>query len=128
MQVEKNKVVTIEYTLKGDDGAVIDTSEGGKPLVYIHGTDTLVVGLEKALDGKGPGDAVQVTVSPEEGYGQNDPSLIRRVPTRKLRLPSEGGRGAAPPRFEVGMRVVAETPQGLRLVLIKSIQGGLRHR
>jgi FKBP-type peptidyl-prolyl cis-trans isomerase SlyD len=37
MQVAKNKVVSIDYTLKNDAGEVIDSSEGQEPLFYLHG-------------------------------------------------------------------------------------------
>ena len=80
MQVGKHAVVTIDYTLKGPDGQVIDTSEGKQSLPYLHGAGNLILGLEKALEGKSAGDKVQVTVSPEEGYGARDERLVQAVP------------------------------------------------
>lgn len=76
MQVAKNKVVTIDYTLKGPDGTVVDTSTGRGPLAYIHGTGSLISGLEKALETKQAGDRIEVVVPPEEGYGIRDEKLI----------------------------------------------------
>ncbi len=82
MQVAKNAVVTIDYTLKNPDGHVIDSTsnENRQPLPYIHGTGGLIPGLEKALDGKNPGDALSVIVPPEEAYGPRDEKLINSVP------------------------------------------------
>ena len=67
MQVAKNRVVSIDYTLTGEDGNVLDTSKGDEPLAYVHGTGTIVTGLEDALEGKEPKDHVSVTVSPRAG-------------------------------------------------------------
>ena len=49
MLIATNKAVSIDYTLTDDAGEVIDSSAGGAPLVYLHGTGNLIVGLEKAL-------------------------------------------------------------------------------
>jgi len=42
MSIQKDSVVTLHYTLKDDAGEVIDTSDGGAPLAYIHGRGNLV--------------------------------------------------------------------------------------
>ena len=55
MEITADRVVTIHYTLKDDDGAVLDTSSGGDPLAYIQGHGNLVAGLEKALEGQPEG-------------------------------------------------------------------------
>ena len=82
MQVAKNAVVTIDYTLKNSDGHVIDSSksEGRQPLPYIHGAGGLIAGLEKALEGKNAGDSLSVAIAPEEAYGTRDESLVHAVP------------------------------------------------
>ena len=67
--ISDQHVVTFHYTLKNDDGDIIDSSEGGEPLAYLHGAHNIVSGLESALFGKSIGDAFEVTVPPEEGYG-----------------------------------------------------------
>jgi FKBP-type peptidyl-prolyl cis-trans isomerase SlyD len=113
VQVQDKAVVTIEYTLKGDDGNVIDTSSGRKPLTYLHGLGNLVPGLEKALEGKSAGEKVEVVLPPEEGYGRRDEKLVRKLPLRKL--------GSKSPR--VGERVRAQFDNAVRLALITSISG-----
>ena len=82
MQVAKNAVVTIDYTLTNDAGHVVDSSkgEGRQPLPYIHGMGGLIPGLEKALEGKNPGDELSVAVPPEEAYGPRDEKLVSSVP------------------------------------------------
>jgi FKBP-type peptidyl-prolyl cis-trans isomerase SlyD len=80
MQIGKDKVVTVDYTLKDDAGRVLDTSEGHGPLDYLHGVGGIVPGLERALEGRGPGDQLHVKVEPHEAYGVRDESLIQPVP------------------------------------------------
>ncbi|TEM64561.1 FKBP-type peptidyl-prolyl cis-trans isomerase [Pseudomonas aeruginosa] len=60
MQIAANKAVSIDYTLTNDAGDVIDSSAGGAPLVYLHGAGNIIVGLEKALEGKNVGDELEV--------------------------------------------------------------------
>lgn len=64
-------VVSMTYLL------TVDGEEAGRagedePLEYLHGADNIVPGLEAALEGKKVGDRVQVTVPPEEAYGDYD--------------------------------------------------------
>ena len=80
MQIAANKAVSIDYTLTNADGEVLDSSNGGAPLVYLHGAGNIIPGLEKALEGKQAGDAVNVTVEPAEAYGEVDPALIVEFP------------------------------------------------
>lgn len=84
MEIQKDVVAAIEYTLKDDDGQVIDTSVGGEPLHYLHGHQNIVPGLERALLGKKVGDAVEVTIAPEDGYGVRDESRTFEVPKSDL--------------------------------------------
>ena len=80
MQIDKHSVVTINYTLKDNEGNVIDTSEGNEPLTYLHGVGQLVSGLENALQGKQENDQVSVKIPPDEGYGQRNEELVQSLP------------------------------------------------
>lgn len=84
MQIAKDAVVSLEYTLKDESGKVLDTSTGRSPLLYLHGHDNIVPGLEKALTGKSVGDSLDVVVAPEEGYGVYDESRTFEVPRSEL--------------------------------------------
>jgi FKBP-type peptidyl-prolyl cis-trans isomerase SlyD len=84
MQIASDTVVAIEYTLTDDDGNVIDSSDGGEPLFYLHGHQNIVEGLEEALEGHKVGDSLKVSVSPEKGYGTRDPDLVFDVPRDQL--------------------------------------------
>ena len=75
-----NVVVSMHYTLTNNDGDVLDSSEGGEPLSYLHGAGNLIPGLEKELTGKAAGASMQVSVTPEEAYGPVHDALIETVP------------------------------------------------
>jgi FKBP-type peptidyl-prolyl cis-trans isomerase SlyD len=100
--IADGQVVIMQYTLRGDDGEVLDSSTPDDPMAYLHGADNIVPGLEKALTGKGVGFKGKVTVSPAEGYGERDeddePDAIPRT--------------AFPPDMEIepGMTFMAEGP------------------
>ena len=107
MQISENKVVTIDYTLKDDAGNVIDSSQGGPGLAYLHGASNIIPGLENALTGKNQGDSVNVSVQPEEAYGQRDDSMIQTVPSDMF----EGTE------VQVGAQYQAMTPEGHPLTI-----------
>ena len=79
MQIEKHKVVTLNYILKDDDGSIVDRSDDGS-FVYLHGANNIIPGLENALAGKSGGDEFSVTVAPKDAYGLRDESRVRSVP------------------------------------------------
>ena len=116
MEITADRVVTLHYTLKDDSGAVLDSSSGGEPLAYIQGHGNLVVGLEKALEGKQDGNSLAVVVSAAEGYGTRDESLIQRVPKRTLQ-----GAGT----IKKGMQFQARTPDGMRLFTVTAVIGDM---
>ena len=80
MQITKNKVASIHYTLRDDEGTVIDSSEGRDPLHYLHGAGNLIPGMEEGLEGKSKGEKLNLKIEPEKGYGEKDENLIQQVP------------------------------------------------
>jgi FKBP-type peptidyl-prolyl cis-trans isomerase SlyD len=116
MTIAQDSVVTIHYTLKDDEGEIIDSSVSAEPLAYLHGHGNLVPGLERELEGKSAGDKLSVTVSPADGYGDYDKNLVTRVPRRSL-------QGIA--NIRVGMRLQAQTAEGPRTVVITNIMGDM---
>jgi FKBP-type peptidyl-prolyl cis-trans isomerase SlyD len=85
MQIGKDKVVAIDYTLTDPQGQVLDTSQGREPLSYVHGTGNIIRGLEQALEGKGTGDTLQVQIPPDQAYGEKDPAMVQAVPRAAFR-------------------------------------------
>ena len=115
MTIAANKAVSIEYTLTNDDGDVIDSSAGGAPLVYLQGAGNIIPGLEKALDGKAVGDELNVTVEPEDAYGEYSAELVSTL----NRSMFEGVDV-----LEVGMQFHASAPDGqMQIVTIRDLDG-----
>jgi FKBP-type peptidyl-prolyl cis-trans isomerase SlyD len=82
--VKSGATVSLEYTLTGEDGKVIESNKGKEPLRYVDGRSQIIPGLEKALAGMKPGTEKIVTVKPEEAYGQVDPKAYREVPKESV--------------------------------------------
>lgn len=80
MTVINNKVVEIHYVLKDKDGELLDSSEGQKPLAYIHGIGNIIPGLEQKLEGKKIGDKVNAIIAPADGYGIREEKLVHKIP------------------------------------------------
>lgn len=80
MQIKKNSIVTMDYVLRDDENTIIDKSGDSGPFPYIHGSGGIIPGLEAAMEGKKAGDKVKARISPEEGYGERDDSLLQSVP------------------------------------------------
>lgn len=112
MKAAENKVVVIHYTLVSDSGELLDTSSGGEPLAYIHGAGNLVPGLEKAIEGKGVGDAFEVAVGFEEGYGARHDDMIQQVPRSAFQNAEE---------IEPGMRFQAHTSAGHHVFTVTAV-------
>jgi len=108
-------VISIHYTLKNDAGEVLDSSEGNDPLVYLHGANNIISGLENALVGKAAGSECQVTVQPEEGYGPKQDELIQVVPREMFQGVDE---------LQPGMQFQAQGPDGaVQMVVIANVNG-----
>lgn len=112
MKISSGAVVSIHYTLTDDQGQVIDSSQGQDPLQYEHGSGNIIPGLEKALDGHASGDNVQVTVEPEEAYGQRNDEMIQTVSRETF---------ANVEKVEPGMQFRVETEKGPMVVQVKDV-------
>ena len=92
--IQDGVVVIMHYTLKNDQGEVLDSSDGGDALPYLHGANNIVPGLEKQLTGKAVGESLDVVVPPEEGYGISNPALVQQVPKEAFPPDAEVAPGA----------------------------------
>lgn len=114
MQIVQNKVVTLEYTLTDATGNVLDATAGREPLAYIHGMGNIIPGLETALEGRSAGDNFQISISPEDAYGERHEHMVQVIPRDRF----EGVD-----TLDVGMQFQAGTEFGPRIVTITTIEG-----
>lgn len=113
MKIENNSVVAIHYTLKNNEGEVIDSSEGKEPLRYLAGTGNIIPGLDDALLGLSAGDTKTVVVQPENGYGETDESLVQTLPREVFSGIDE---------IQPGMEFQAQGPNGEeQYVVVKAV-------
>ena len=85
--VKDGSVVSLQYTLTGEDGKTIESNKGKEPLKYVQGRHQIVPGLEREITGMKIGGEKHVTVKPEDGYGPVSPNAFKEVP--KERIPAE---------------------------------------
>jgi FKBP-type peptidyl-prolyl cis-trans isomerase SlyD len=78
--VAEGVVVGLDYTLRLDSGEVVDSSEEGSPLFYLHGHGQIIPGLERELMGLTVGDEKEVTVAATDAYGEIDEDGFQMVP------------------------------------------------
>ena len=113
MQIARNTVVSIDYTLTDDEGTVLDSSTGREPLTYLHGAGTIIPGLENALEGQETGDELQVKIAPTDGYGERQDGLLAEVARSHFQEIDD---------LEVGMRFRVPTDQGdFRIVTVVGV-------
>lgn len=103
MIIKESCVVTLHYSLTGENGQQLDASHESEPLVYLHGTNSLLPGLEKGIEGRCVHDEFTVTVQPEEGYGLADSQQIHKVPLEAF---------SETKNLEVGMQFELESEEG----------------
>src|SRR5690554_4795888 len=112
MQVQADKVVVFHYTVRDSEGAFSESSEGREPMLYLHGHNNIVPGLEAEMAGKEPGAKFTATVPPELAYGVADPNARVRVPIKHL---------VRPGKLEPGKMVTVNTQQGPRQARIAKV-------
>ncbi|ASK35858.1 FKBP-type peptidyl-prolyl cis-trans isomerase [Alloalcanivorax mobilis] len=116
MPIEKNKVVTLHYTLfNADDDREVERSGDHAPLIYLHGAGNILAALEQALHGKEEGDAVTVTLDARDAYGERDEKLFQRLSAKYLKHAG---------KLTPGKVVRVQTEQGPRMVTI--VKAGLK--
>lgn len=83
--VKNQKVVTFTYIILDENRSVQEQSD--LPMSYLHGVDgKMFERVEAEMEGKKVGDVIEVTLEPEEAFGERDPSLtysdaVDNVPT-----------------------------------------------
>lgn len=100
--VTEGKLVKVNYTLTVD-GNVVDSSREGEPFEFEAGSNQVIPGFDEAIMGMKAGEKKSFQVSPEKGYGQENPKGIQQVSKDKI---------PADMRPEVGMTLHATMPDG----------------
>jgi FKBP-type peptidyl-prolyl cis-trans isomerase SlyD len=113
MTAEKDKFVSIHYTLKNDDGEILDSSvEKNQTLDYVHGREYLLPKLEEAITGKNPGEKFSVVLEPADGYGEYRKEFVAEVDRKNFETDAP---------IEVGMAFQAMTAMGPQVVRVVKV-------
>lgn len=113
MKIDDERLVSLEYELKDPQGTVLDDS-GEEPYEYIQGTESILPGLEAALEGAEPGDTFTVTLPPEKAFGERQDDLMARVPRERFKEGQE---------LAVGMRFSGQVEGEEQIFTIAGIEG-----
>ncbi len=111
MKISRDTVATVAFTVTDEQGKVVGRTDPKHPVQVLVGHDTLVRGLEKAIDGHEKGDSFTVTLNPADAYGVIDAALVQTVDRAMF--------GDFP--LEVGAVFEAETAAGRIGVVVKEI-------
>ena len=85
MVVEKGNKIKVEYEGKLENGEVFDASKNhGKPLEFVAGEGMVVAGFDNAVLGMNEGEEKEVTLKPEEAYGQKEERAVQSVPKQMM--------------------------------------------
>jgi len=103
MAFEANKVVTMKYTLKDDDGIVIDSTQDGQPFSFLSGGQQILPKLEEAVGEMIIGSKKTVKLAPADAYGDYDETAVQTV--KKDAFPENTN-------LEVGLSYFSNTPDG----------------
>lgn len=119
MLIAADKVVSFHYRLSEPGREVIEDSRDDQPVVYLHGYDGMLAGLEEALTGKQAGDKFTVTLPPEKAYGRRRDDAVQRISAKRVINP-----GNKKISYRPGMVVQVNTDHGPREVTV--IKAGLK--
>ncbi len=83
MDIQKDALVTIHVAMYDLQGNLLEETDK-EGVTYLHGHADIFPGIERKLEGKKKGDAVEVTLEPEDAFGEFDADAIFLVPVEKL--------------------------------------------
>lgn len=102
MQIGKDTVVTLTYRLTSLDGELLEEAAQESPVAYLHGGyDGIFPKVEAALEGQGVGMELDLTLDPEDAFGEYDAELVRVEPAHLF-----------PENVEVGMQMEGSSDDG----------------
>jgi FKBP-type peptidyl-prolyl cis-trans isomerase SlyD len=92
MQINRGTVVTLDYELKNAAGEALE--DEGAQVAYLHGGfGGIFPKVEEVLEGKEVGAEADVTLEPDDAFGEYDAELVRVEPRERF-----------PKELEVGMQ------------------------
>lgn len=108
MKAKNGDKVKVHYTLKLDDGEVVESSVGSLPLEFTLGEGKMMPGFENGIIGMTTGEKKTIKVPAEQAYGSRNEMMVFEFP--KSRCPE----GFDP---QIGQQVQMFRPDGKSFVV-----------
>ncbi|WJG07816.1 peptidylprolyl isomerase [Aliiglaciecola sp. LCG003] len=112
MTISKDKVVQFHYRINDLENHELESSFKHDPAAYLHGHNNMMVGIEKALEGKQQGDEFSVELPAADTFGEFKENAQQRISIKHL----QGSDKWAP-----GMTAVLQTENGAMEVTIVKV-------
>lgn len=103
-KVEQGSLVTLHFSLLLENGEEIDTTRNGGPAACQIGDGNLLPGFEETLLGQQAGYAAQITMAPEQAFGEHNPGNVQVIDKQRFVGMSEP--------LEPGLMVSFQAPDG----------------
>jgi FKBP-type peptidyl-prolyl cis-trans isomerase SlyD len=110
--IQKDRVVQMAYRLVDSDGRLLEEKTPEEPYEYLHGHGQINEAVERAVEGKTSGFRAEVHLTPREGYGEYDPSLVVEVPRAHFPMNVD---------LQAGMKFNTTGPDG-RAMIVRVIE------
>jgi peptidylprolyl isomerase len=101
-KVKEGDFVQVHYTGTLEDGSVFDSSQGRQPLEFQAGGQGIIAGFNNAVMDMAVDEVKEVTLPPEEAYGQPSAEAQREFPCDML----------GEMKIAVGQDLMFSTPRG----------------
>ena len=78
-QAKAGDTVRVHYEGQLSDGTIFDSSLEREPIEFILGQDTVIPGFEQAVIGMEVGESKDVSIPPEDGFGDYSEDLVVNI-------------------------------------------------
>lgn len=113
-QAKAGDTVRVHYEGQLSDGTIFDSSLEREPIEFILGQDTVIPGFEQAVIGMEVGESKDVSIPPEDGFGEYSEELVVNI--EKSMLPPDIN-----PELGMQLEVSSEEEENPRVFTIAEI-------
>ena len=78
-QAKEGDKVRVHYEGQLSDGTIFDSSLAREPIEFTLGQDTVIPGFEQAVIGMEVGESKDVSIPPEDGFGEYSEDLVVNI-------------------------------------------------
>jgi FKBP-type peptidyl-prolyl cis-trans isomerase SlyD len=115
MSIKPDQVVTINVSIKDEEGQLVESTENQEPLSFLSGHNQIFPKLEDKIGEMIIGSKKTINLEPEEAFGEYNEKAIQQV--NRTNFSEEN-----PP--QEGQSYLANTPEGKQLpFVVKKVEG-----